>query len=151
MPTQGDINRVSSPGLDRERAAMKVEPSHGSAIAANRYSRTVEETTQQDEGVIPSSPEQKLESVFLPGGHHPALNSIERPPQTAGSSRAEFIGKVEGFEDDDPVSVAAVTKLLTEHFANQAGNRESDLDKFKTQVIRAFKHLGLDTVKHFGV
>ncbi len=100
------------------------------------------ELSKQDEGVIPSSLEMKSELQM-------AVESIEGPV-TADSQRAQFVGRIES-EDDEPVSVAAVTKLLTEHFASQAGNRESDLDKFKTQVIRAFKHLGLDTVKHFGV
>jgi hypothetical protein len=140
VPTQGDINRVSSLYLDRERAALEASSSN----AANSYARLqAVEVSKQDEGVIPSSPEMKSELQM-------ALDSIEGP-QTAGSSRAEFVGRVDEVIDDEPVSVAAVTKLLTEHFANQAGNRESDLDKFKTQVIRAFKHLGLDTVKHFGV
>ena len=142
MPTQGDINRISSPGLDRERAAMELEPA-SSSNAANGYARLhAVEISKQHEGVIQSSPETKTELQT-------ALDSIEGPV-TADTQRAGFIGRVQEFEDE-PVSVAAVTKLLTEHFANQAGTRETELDGFKKQVVRAFKHLGLDTTKFFGV
>lgn len=160
MPTEGNINRISSPGLDRERAAMKKLPEPtGSSTAANRIHHVDDvsnvrqdavEISQKSEGVIQSSPEQKSELLDMTDAMT-TLVMTTLLPQTANAARAEFIGRAEGFEDDEPVSVAAVTKLLTEHFANQAGNRETELDAFKKQVIRAFKHLGLDTMKHFGV
>lgn len=150
MSTEGNINRVSSPGLDRERAALE---SAGSGIAANRIHHvdsvkvsTSEminaaalnemEISQQHEGVIQSSPEQTQVA--------PPFVIPDPPPPGWEFEKVQTI-------DEEPISVAEVTKLLTEHFAKNTLTRDPDLSAFKKQVISAFKHLGLDTRKHFGV
>lgn len=137
MSTEGNINRVSSPGLDRERAALE---SAGSGIAAKRIHvpEAEVEISQQHEGVIQSSPEPKPEFAI-------DLHVMPDPPPPGW----EF-EKVQTV-DEEPISVAEVTKLLTEHFAKNTLTRDPDLSAFKKQVISAFKHLGLDTRKHFGV
>jgi hypothetical protein len=149
MPTEGNLNRVSSPGLDRELAALE---SQGSGIAANRIHRPEAEVeiSQQHEGVIQSSPDLNMAPPFQLSNPPPAGWEFEQAaPITAEASRAEYVGKTD--PNDEAVSVAEVTKLLTEHFAHQMLSRDPDLAAFKKQVIGAFKHLGLDTRKHFGV
>lgn len=135
MPTEGNINRVSSPGLDRELALLKSGPE----VAAHRHHEP------QSKGVIQST---QVVELPVPQVVEP-LPIYKTEPQTTGSSREPQVGKIETAEDE-PVSIAAVTKLLTEHFAGRV-HKDSDLAEFRSQVIQAFKHLGLDTRKFFGV
>lgn len=50
---------------------------------------------------------------------------------------------------DTPYSPTA--ELISKALQNYAAPRDPDLKKFKEQVIKAFKELGLDTNKFFGV
>lgn len=76
-------------------------------------------------------------------------------PQTAEQQRAGQVGSIEELPDDNIGNVISFEEnwrdtLRTDGEGNVLLN-DPRLDEFKKQVIAAFRHLGLDVRKHFGV
>lgn len=63
-------------------------------------------------------------------------------PQTAEAQRAPQVGSAQ------PVAELAASVMSGFKTVSQ-WTRKSDFEDFKKEVIAAFKHLGLDTRKHF--
>lgn|SRR5579859_3383619 len=76
-------------------------------------------------------------------------------PQTAEAQHAEQVGSIKEIKDIE--QFASLTEqlnvpLLQEAIDSGLGNSiiaRGEFEKFKKEVIAAFKHLGLDTRKHF--
>jgi hypothetical protein len=80
-----------------------------------------------------------------------AAVSVSQEPRTAEADRAGQVGKIE----DPPVMDSVAADLLFAELVQRArvghAPRDPDLREFREQVVAAFKHLGLDTAKFFGV
>lgn len=97
--------------------------------------------------------EEQIETLIAQVASSVSNTQTAGAPQTADAQRAGQVGSIE-LEPETPFSPEA--ELLSEGLkASAAGliglTRDPDLRVFKGQVVAAFKHLGLDTRKFFGV
>jgi hypothetical protein len=143
--SQGD---VPIPKEFRTAVDPALYPKDG--VAGDSSQAAVTSKTLYGTVTLPSS--TKEESTWEEEGGHPGYDVSKTPQEVLDkiveqaaielgtSAAAAFSGKSE-----PPRMVAVQIDTLLE------GSTAGDLAKFKKQVIAAFKHLGLDVRKHFGV
>ena len=137
--------------MSRETIVNRVKPSFGLEIETERLRQELSVDTQVHyqgqettigalpEGAVPDETvEQILKTTEQP---------FVAPAQTAEAIRAGQVGQAQiDAEQELRLAIPAIIEI-----AKAGLTRDPDLEFFKNQVVTAFKHLGLDTRKFFGV
>lgn len=100
----------------------------------------------------------ELEGVLTAEGSRAQLiGRIELEPEIYPPPQPTFSMPPQSLEEEDAKAAATANELSPEEqirtLAGTIGSliQSSELESFKKQVVAAFKHLGLDTRKFFGV
>ena len=75
----------------------------------------------------------------------------ESDPETEEPPSLSKVGPAPVFEDAIPALTEFVKSRASELSLLPSGLQVDEFEVFRLQVIAAFKHLGLDVKKHFGV
>jgi hypothetical protein len=106
-----------------------------------------------NETIVNRTPEtfgQKLERERLASEITEKASELKRERE-AVPEQADFAVATQAAAVSDPNQVISLEEHVRQILNSQAhAPRDPDLREFREQVIRAFKHIGLDTVKFFN-
>ena len=151
------VNRIpETDGLRRARLALEAESQIEIAPETVVHVGGVETTVAElPEGVVPDeTPALFAEKILSPKEIAEAaeVQVIDELVHQAATDLG--FNKPTGFDDAPETPYSPAAEMISQALKMAEENRRTELklqfEEFREQVIRAFKHLGLDTRKHFG-